>query len=363
MAEIDKVFKAGIKFNASDIHVVPGEPFIMRRLGQLIQVKGEKLTNEYCQKLILEIITDEQRERLQRDLQLDFVYKIPGLGRFRGNAVMHRNGMSATFRIIPPEIPHFEQLNLPDTVKRLLDNHQGLILVTGAAGQGKSTTLAAMVNHINMTRSHHILTIEDPIEFVHPLNKSIINQRQIDRDTLSYANALRAALREDPDVIVIGELRDLETMSLAISASETGHLVLGTLSSTSTSKTVERIIDSFPPGEQNQIRAMLGESLKAIITQCLIPGADRTRMELALEILIGTIPVTNLIRDNKVFQIPSIMQTGKKAGMQIMDDSIMTLLYEGRISIEHAKQYANDKRLFERYVEGKQYLNDKREVV
>ena len=247
-------------------------------------------------------------------------------------------------------------------MKALLDNHQGLILVTGGAGQGKSSTLAAMVNHINTTRSHHVLTIEDPIEFLHPFNKSIVNQRQIGRDTLSYANALRAALREDPDVIVIGELRDLETMSLAISASETGHLVLGTLSSTSTSKTVERIIDSFPPGEQNQIRAMLGESLKAVITQRLIPGIVGTGMEQAVEILIGTIPVANLIRDNKVFQIPSIMQTGKKAGMQTMDDSIMTLLLEGRISAENAKEYANDKRLFEGYVEGKQDLNDKREV-
>ena len=362
MAELDKVFKAGIKYNASDIHVVPGEQFIMRRFGNLIKVKGEKLTDEYCQELILEILTNDQRERLRKDLQLDFVYEIQGIGRFRGNAVMHRKGMSATFRIIPPEIPDFEQLNLPDTMKALLDNHQGLILVTGGAGQGKSSTLAAMVNHINTTRSHHVLTIEDPIEFLHPFKKSIVNQRQIGRDTLSYTNALRAALREDPDVIVIGELRDLETMSLAISASETGHLVLGTLSSTSTSKTVERIIDSFPPGEQNQIRAMLGESLKAVITQRLIPGILGTGMEQAVEILIGTIPVANLIRDNKVFQIPSIMQTGKKAGMQTMDDSIMTLLLEGRISAENAKEYANDKRLFEGYVEGKRNLNDKREV-
>ncbi len=231
-----------------------------------------------------------------------------------------------------------------------MDNHQGLILVTGAAGQGKSTTLAAMVNHINTTRAHHVLTVEDPIEFVHPLKKGVVNQRQLGFGTLSYKNALKAALREDPDVIAIGELRDLETISLAISASETGHLVIGTLSSSSAPKTVDRIIDSYPAGEQSQIRAMLSEALKAVITQRLIPNKNGKNMELALEILIGSLPVANLIRDNKVFQIPSMMQTGKKLGMRIMDESLLELVKEDRISAQVAVQYANNSNLFKAYM-------------
>jgi twitching motility protein PilT len=227
----------------------------------------------------------------------------------------------------------------------------GLILVTGATGHGKSTTLAAMIDYINTHHSHHILTIEDPIEFIHPLKRGVVNQRQLGVNTLSYASALRAALREDPDVIMIGELRDLETISLAISAAETGHLVLGTLSTSNAPKTIDRIIDSFPPGEQNQIRAMLSESLKAVITQRLIPAVNNDRMILALEILIGTLPVSNLIREGKTFQIPSIMQTGKGIGMQVMDDSIFILLQEGKISAEEASINANNKNRFKGFVE------------
>jgi len=346
MAELDKVFQAATNAKASDLHLAPGEPFIIRRFGRLRKIQTPSLTREICERLIYELLDDEQKETLKKQLQLDFAYEIPGVARFRGSAMRHQAGLSASFRIIPYEIPTFEKLGLPDTVRKIMDNHQGLVLVTGATGQGKSSTLAAMVDYINANRAHHIITIEDPIEFIHPLKKCAVNQRQLGRDTLAYTNALRGALREDPDVIVVGELRDLETISLAITAAETGHLVIGTLATSSAPKTVDRIIDSFPAGEQGQIRAMLGESIKAVITQRLIPCADLTAMALAVEILIGTLPVANLIRDGKVFQIPSMMQMGKAVGMQIMDESIMSLLRAGTITAKEAYLNANNKTLF-----------------
>jgi twitching motility protein PilT len=336
MADLDKVFKVSAGLKASDVHVVPGEPFIMRRFGKLMKSKSPPLSSDLCRKLVFELLDDEQKERLETDLQLDFSYEIPDVGRFRGSAMMHQNGMSATFRIIPLTIPGMSELGLPEVVTKVLDNHQGLILVTGATGQGKTTSLAAMVDYINEKRAHHVLTIEDPVEFVHPFKKGVVNQRQLHYDTHSYQNALKAALREDPDVIMIGELRDLDTISLAISAAETGHLVLGTLSTTNAPKTVDRIIDSFPPGEQGQIRATLSETLKAVVTQRLLPAASGDRMVLAVEVLMGTVPVASMIRDNKVFQIPNLMQTGKNIGMRIMDESILELLKAGTISEETA---------------------------
>ncbi|MDY6824720.1 MAG: PilT/PilU family type 4a pilus ATPase [Thermodesulfobacteriota bacterium] len=351
MAALDKVFAAAVKYRASDIHVVPGEPFVLRRFRKFLKLKSQPLTAESCRKYIYGILSADQVKRLENDLQLDFVHEISGLGRFRGNAMLHQRGLSAVFRIIPPEIPTLPDLGMPDTIKTVLDHHQGMILVTGPAGHGKSTTLAAMVDHLNTTRKHHILTVEDPIEFVHPLKKGVVNQRQVEKETRSYANALRAALREDPDVIVVGELRDLETVSLAISAAETGHLVIGTLASASAPKTVERIIDSYPPNEQNQIRAMVSESLRAVITQRLLPRADTDAMALALEVLICTRPVANLIRDQKVFQIPSMMQTGKNAGMMIMDESMLALVDAGHIRASDAVQYAANPNLFKAHVE------------
>jgi twitching motility protein PilT len=349
MAILEKVFKAAVRFKASDIHVVPGEPFTLRRFGKLRKIKSDTLTAEQCKKAVYEILSDNQRKKLEDELQLDFAMEIPDLGRFRGSALVHHNGLSAIFRVIPLEIPTLKDLGLPAVVNKILDNHQGLILVTGATGQGKSTTLAAMVDYLNTNRAHHILTVEDPIEFFHPLKRGAVNQRQLGRDTLSYANALRSALREDPDIIVIGELRDLETISLAISAAETGHLVIGTLATSSAPKTIDRIIDAYPPGEQSQIRAMLSEAIKAVITQRLIPGADNKSMKQAFEILIGTLPLTNLIRDCKTFQIPSMMQTGKGMGMMIMDESILKLLKEEEISKEDAMANANNKKLFQSF--------------
>ena len=349
MAILDKVFKAAIDFSASDVHIVPGEPFIIRRLARMVKLKSDKLSAEQTHRIISEILTDGQRKKLMQDKQLDFAYEISELGRFRGSAMVHNNGLSAVFRIIPPKIKTLEELGLPEVVTKVLDNHQGLILVTGATGEGKSTTLASMVDYINTNRAHHVLTIEDPIEFIHPKKRGVVNQRQLSRDTLSYENSLRAALREDPDVIVIGEMRSLDTISMAISAAETGHLVIGTMSTFSAPKTIDRIIDAYPPNEQNQIRAMLGESFRAVITQRLIPGADEKSVALATEILVGTVPMAKLIRDGKTFQIPSMMQTGKGVGMQIMDECISSLLQEGKITAQSAQKYANNPKIFDNF--------------
>jgi len=346
LADLDKALKEAANAKASDLHLAPGEPFVLRQFGRLRKLQGTPLTGERCEQLIYDLLGKDQKETLDKQLQLDFAYEIPGVARFRGSAMRHQAGLSASFRIIPFEIPTFEKLGLPNTVKKIMDNHQGLVLVTGATGQGKSTTLAAMVDYLNTNRAHHIITVEDPIEFIHPLKRCAVNQRQLGRDTRTYANALRGALRQDPDVIVVGELRDLETVSLAISAAETGHLVIGTLATSSAPKTVDRIIDSFPSEEQGQIRAMVAESLKAVITQRLIPCADLTGMALAMEILIGTLSMANLIRDGKVFQIPSMMQMGKAAGMQLMDESIMSLLIAQTISAQEAHLNANNKTLF-----------------
>ncbi len=352
MPVLDKVFQAAINMNASDVHVVPGEPFMVRHIGKLIRLKSKPLSPEHSVKIVEELLTPEQCSFLATHRQLDFAYEIKDLGRFRGSAMLHNNGISGVFRIIPPQIPTLTELGLPDVIYSILDNHQGIILVTGATGQGKSTTLAAMVDYINSNRAHHILTVEDPIEFIHPFKMGIVNQRQLGSNTLSYQNALRGALRQDPDVIVIGELRDLDTISLAISASETGHLVIGTLSTSNAVKTVDRIIDSYPPGEQNQIRSMLSESLKAVITQRLIPDTSGKSMELALEILIGNLSVANLIRDNKTYQIQSTMQMGKNQGMCLMDESIIKLLDSGKISLAAAKANINNTNLLTQSIQG-----------
>jgi len=345
-SQLSKYFHAAIKHNASDIHIIPGEPIIFRRLGRLVKTKGPTLTEDQWQRLVLEVLSPKQQKTLTENKQLDFVLELKGFGRFRGSAMQHRLGFSAIFRYIPLKIPSFQDLGLPEIIKKVLDNHQGLILVTGGTGQGKSTTLAAMINYINASRADHVLTVEDPIEFIHPLLKGVVNQRQLGDDTLSYQNALRGALRQDPDVIMIGELRDLDTISLAISAAETGHLVLGTMATSSAPKTVDRVIDSFPATEQNQIRAMLSESLKAVITQRLLPKVDGQGRVLALEVLIGSVPVANLIREGKVYQLPSLMQMNKGIGMQIMDESIAKLLKEGVISEEVARANANDPKRF-----------------
>jgi twitching motility protein PilT len=349
MAVLYKVFKAAVDLKASDVHVVPGEPFMIRLCSKLIKFNSPPLTADQSRQVLSEVLTEEQRLQLRENLQLDFALEVEGLGRFRGSLMMHNNGISGVFRIIPLRIPTLAELGMPEIVFRSLDHHQGLILVTGATGHGKSTTLAAMVDHINSHRAHHILTVEDPIEFIHPLKKAVVNQRQRNRDTLSYGNALKGALRQDPDVIMIGELRDVETTALAIAASETGHLVIATLATSSAPKTIDRVLDSFPPGEQGQIRATLSESLKLVLTQRLIPNVDGSKMEMALEILVGNLSVANLIRDCKTFQLGSVLQMGKAQGMRIMDESILELLEAGKISVDDALANATNHNLFAKY--------------
>jgi twitching motility protein PilT len=346
MAQIDTLLQSAVQVRASDVHIATGSPYLFRRFGKLRRLKSPDLQPEQARNLVYEILDPEQRQLLEQNLQLDFSYEIPGVSRFRGNVILQRKGLDATFRVIPVRIPPFQELGLPDVVRKFCDFHQGLILVTGPTGQGKSTTLAAMIDYINASRPVHILTIEDPIEFVHPIKVGVVNQRQLAIHTLSFANALRAALREDPDVIMVGELRDLESISLAVSAAETGHLVLATLSTSSAPKTIDRMIDSFPPEEQNQVRTMLAEGLRAVVTQRLLPRTDDKGQVLACEIMIGTIPLANLVKSGKTFQIASLMQTGRSIGMQSMDDAMWDLMQQGAITRETALLFAEHKKRF-----------------
>jgi len=318
----------------------------VRQHGQLRKFKYQDITPELSKALLFEILTPAQKEELEKNWELDFAYEIPGLARFRSNAFYQRKGIDLCFRVIKGRLGSWEELGLPEQVRKACDHHQGLILITGAAGTGKSTTLAAMVDLINTARAHHVLTVEDPIEYVHPIKKASVNQRQLLTNTKSYANALKAALREDPDVIMVGELRDLETISLAISASETGHLVVGSMNTSSAHKTVDKIIDSYPAGQQNQIRAMLGESLKLVFTQRLLPRADGKGVVLAYEVLLGSPQLGNLIKEGKTFQIPNIMQTGRAAGNRTMDDSLLELAKAGVITGDIALRNAANTKLF-----------------
>ena len=346
MASIDVLLKAAVDQKASDLHLSVGMPPILRQFGELKKLQYQPLTAEQTSKLVNEILTPEQRQHLASEWEIDFAYEIPGLARFRSNAFQQRKGLDACFRVVKLDLPSFEELGIPEIMKRVCENHQGLILVTGSAGSGKSTTLAAMVDLINTRTAHHVLTAEDPIEFVHPIKMGAINQRQLNTHTKSYGNALKAALREDPDVIMVGELRDLETISLAISASETGHLVIGSMNTSSAHKTIDKVIDSYPAAQQNQIRAMLGESLKAIFSQRLLPRADGTGMVLAYELLLGSTQLANLIKDGKTFQIPNIMQMGKAQGLRTMDDTLLEHLKAGTITLEVALKNALNPKAF-----------------
>ncbi len=348
MAQLDSVLQMAVQAKASDLHVSTGNPFIIRQCGRLTRVKSPALTPDQTKALILEILSPNQRKILEQNLQLDFSYDLKGVARFRGNIILQRRGLDATFRIVPIKIPTLDELGLPPIIRKFCDYHQGILLVTGATGQGKSTTLASMIDLINSTRPVHVLTIEDPIEFIHPIKTAVVNQRQLGLHTKSFANALRAALREDPDVIMVGELRDLESIRLAITAGETGHLVIGTLATSSGPKTVDRLIDSFPSDEQNQIRTMLAEGLRAVVTQRLLPSLDKKSQILATEVMIGTVPLANLIRTEKTFQIPSIMQTGRGQGMQSMDDCLAQMLKDWKISKETAIENAENKKRFMR---------------
>ena len=350
MAKIDAFFKYMIEHKASDLHLCSGARAKIRKHGELEEMDYPELTNDALQSLLFEITTEQQKNSFLAKKDLDFAYEIPGVARFRANYFEQKRGTGAVFRVIPTEILSVEALNLPQQILKLTQLSRGLVLVTGPTGSGKSTTLAAIIDYINRNRKDHILTIEDPVEFVHQNKGCLVNHREIGNHTESFAAALRAALREDPDVILVGEMRDLETIELAITAAETGHLVFGTLHTSSAAKTVDRIIDAFPAGQQAQIRTMLSESLKGVICQQLLKRIDMPGRLAALEILFCKTSIANLIREGKTFQIPSMIQTGKGDGMQLLDQAIMDFLMKKQISPEEAYLKANDKNAFERFI-------------
>ncbi|OHB34029.1 MAG: type IV pili twitching motility protein PilT [Desulfuromonadaceae bacterium GWC2_58_13] len=350
MAKIDGLFKMMKQQGASDLHISSGSPPILRQHGEMEKLNFPPLTNDQAKALLFEILNQEQRTQFEETRDLDFAYELAGIARFRGNILDTYRGIAGVFRIIPSKILSADDLNLPAGIRKMCHLKKGLVLVTGPTGSGKSTTLAAMIDLINCTRREHILTLEDPLEFIHENKLSLMNQRQIGLHTLSFAAALKGALREDPDVILVGEMRDLETISLAMTAAETGHLVYGTLHTNSAPKTIDRIIDAFPKDAQEQVRTMLGESLKGVVCQQLMKTADGKGRIAAHEILIGNAAVSNLIREGKTFQIPSIMQTAKGEGMQLMDQRILELLKEKKITPEEAHRCAVDKRSFEQYL-------------
>jgi twitching motility protein PilT len=337
MAKLDELFKLMVKQGASDLHLTTGAPPCMRIDGEIEKLDYRDLTADECKALVVEILNEDQKKALANEWDLDCAYQVEGLGRFRCNIFFQRKGLGAVFRHIPEKIRTMEELNLPKAIGDIIQTSQGLILVTGPTGSGKSTTLASMINELNEQQKLHILTLEDPIEFVHPNKKSLINQREVHTNTKSFAASLKAALREDPDIILVGEMRDPETIGLALKAAETGHLVFGTLHTMSAPKTIDRIIDSFPQDEQPQVRSMLSESLRAVISQVLLPKFNSKGRVAAHEILVNNMAIGNLIRENRIFQIKSTMQTGRAEGMQTMDDSLTKLMQDGQISIEVGK--------------------------
>lgn len=339
MATIDDLFRLMLEQKASDLHLTSGAPPFLRVHGNMTPLNYRSLSNQDVQGLIFEILNEKQKKAFVEKWELDFAYVIEGVGRFRCNIFMQRKGLGAVFRQIPEKIKTSQDLNLPPSILELIDCDRGLILVTGPTGSGKSTTLAAMINHINATRETHILTVEDPIEFVHPNLKSLVNQREVGTHTKNFNNALKAALREDPDIILVGELRDLETISLALTAAETGHLVFATLHTSSAAKTIDRIIDVFPSGQQGQIRTMLAESIRGVVAQSLFTKASGDGRVAAFEILKGTRAIANLIREGKIHQIPSIIQTSANQGMFLYETYINELVKKGLVSLADAKSF------------------------
>ena len=323
--------------DASDLHLSGGNPPIVRVYGSLKRLKADVLTNESIRTMLYSIMTDDQRSEFEKNMEIDFAISFGEKARFRVNAFTNRQGSAAVFRTIPSVVPTMEDLDLPPVIRRFAELEKGIVLVTGPTGSGKSTTLASMINHINENHPKHILTVEDPVEFFHSSKKSLINHRELGNDTHSFARALKSALREDPDVILVGEMRDHETISLALTAAETGHLVFGTLHSSSAAKTVDRIIDVFPTGDKEMIRAMLASSLQGVVAQTLLKKAGGSGRVAAFEILVGTNAVRNLIRENQIPQMYSMIQTGSRYGMITMEDSVHNLLEAGTIDEEEAR--------------------------
>ncbi|MDF1826244.1 MAG: type IV pilus twitching motility protein PilT [Verrucomicrobiales bacterium] len=343
LSHVDEYLRLAQEYNVSDVHLAPNTQPKWRRFGLLqpIWENGDIITPEQSETLARNFLPEQELRRIEERGDVDFAYD-HGFGRFRASVVKTRLGWEMVFRVIDTELRTMEQLGLPDAIKPLLEYHNGLVLVTGAVGSGKSTTLAALIDEINRQRTDHIITLEDPIEYVVNSKNCHVNQREVHTHTESFSHALRAALREDPDVIMVGEMRDLETISLAITAAETGHLVLATLHTGSAARTLDRVLDVFPTEQREQIRIMVGESLRGIISQQLVPKIDGTGRELALELLVNTPAVSSLIREGKTFMLPGVMQTGKKIGMIMMDDALLNLYNEGKISKEEALGRAID---------------------
>jgi twitching motility protein PilT len=341
--DITELLAFSVKNKASDLHLSAGLPPIIRVDGEMRKLNVPTLNHKEVHALIFEIMNDKQRKEYEENLETDFSFEVKDLSRFRVNTFVQNRGAAAVLRTIPNEILSLDDLGAPQIFKNIINQPTGIILVTGATGSGKSTTLAAMIDHINSTKREHILTIEDPIEFVHENKLCLLNQREVHRDTHSFNNALRSALREDPDIILVGELRDLETIRLAISAAETGHLVFGTLHTNSAPKTIDRLIDVFPAAEKSMIRSMLSESLRAVISQTLLKKNGGGRIA-AHEIMLGTPAIRNLIREDKVPQIYSVIQTGQSHGMQTMDQCLQRLVAQGIISAQDAAAKSIDKK-------------------
>ncbi len=340
--DIGELLAFGVKNGSSDLHLSAGEPPMIRVDGDMRRINVPTMDHKDVHDLVYDIMNDKQRKDYEEFLECDFSFEIPGLARFRVNAFNQNRGAGAVFRTIPSEILSLEQLGAPKIFEDISDTPRGVVLVTGPTGSGKSTTLAAMVNHKNDTEYGHILTVEDPIEFVHKSKKCLINQREVHRDTLGFNEALRSALREDPDVILVGEMRDLETIRLALSAAETGHLVFGTLHTSSAAKTIDRIVDVFPADEKDMVRAMLSESLKAVISQTLLKKQGGGRVA-AHEIMIGTPAIRNLIRENKIAQMYSAIQTGQQFGMKTLDQDLQQLVQKKVVTRQEAMSKASNK--------------------
>ena len=339
MARLDELLRQMKLEGASDLHMRSGSAPYMRMHGQMVKLNYKSVSPETCQGLIFEILTEKQREIFHENWELDLSYPLHGVGRFRVNVFMQRTGISAVFRLIPERIKTIEELDLPEQLSSLIDVSEGLILITGPTGSGKSTSLASLIHKINIEQKAHIITIEDPIEFVHETQQSLISQREVSSHTKSFSSALRAALREDPDIILVGEMRDLETISLAITAAETGHLVFATLHTNGSIKTVDRIIDVFPESQQSQIRVMLSESLRGVVSQVLLPRVDHAGRVPAVEVMVNIPAIANLIREGKTFQIASTMQTGRGHGMVTFENCIQELVKKELISKDVASNF------------------------